>query len=354
MENENRDLGMCLKELQEIFQIREEEFQKREQDYQAKRNQLKQLLGSVASQKEELEKEAKELAGEKERLQAWEEQLAGKEKVLQEQEEQMKQKAEQLQGTEKELLLKHSLELEKVRNEKLKLKRLTENYEFKISLLDDGVAEIPQPDLSEYIPLEEHCSLMEEKEGNIRQLKEERVQLLRKVLELTGQKKQTSQEESVDENQHESEKADKSEDVGERKAFHEEAQMEETLRSEEYAKEELTPDALESYLRHQKKTYSNVEIRHSDQGELVYADGNGLQYRFLFATPGCFDIIAKRTYSSRLKDLLERFEQKYPGITFRYDKKEKAVYVTGSFTMDMQTEELMDKVEELSNCFNRK
>ena len=47
MQNENKDLGICLKELQEIFQIREEEFQKREQNYQEKRSQLGKLLEEV-------------------------------------------------------------------------------------------------------------------------------------------------------------------------------------------------------------------------------------------------------------------------------------------------------------------
>ena len=349
--------------LQEIFQIREEEFQKREQNYQEKRSQLGKLLEEVTGKKQKLDEEKEKQEREHGRLQLWENQLVDREKEQKEQEEKFACKQKQLQEMEKELLLKHSLELEKVRNEEMKLKRLTESYEYKISLLDSGVSEIPEADLSDYIAIEEYRKLLEEKEEKIRKLKEERVQLLRKVLELTGRKNQKAQKRETSEidseepkeiEMEETEMEEAEETEADEREFEETPYFDVSESEEGYTREELTAETLKYYLEHQKRLYRNVEIRHSDQGELVYADGNGLQYRFLFTKPGCFDIIAKRTYSSRLAELLDRFGQKYPGVTFRYDRQEKAVYVSGYFSADLTIEDLMEKVEELSNCFKRK
>lgn len=343
---ETRDPETFLKKLQQISKEREKEFQMREEAYLEKNAQLQKLLKSVTQQKGELEKQRGELERKGREIREMQERMEGREAGLRKAEEELRQRQEQTDRKEQELYMKYNLEIENARNEDMKLKRMVSEYEYKLSLLDNGlmqdIQEIqkgPAADPSEYIPVPDHEAAMEALRAQIKELEADKEALEKQVEGLETErigllKNIMDKGVETDARIRDREEDPSVEKTGERQ-------------------EELTAEVLKNYLIKNEKRFSDVRIHHSDEGEQLHARQGGLQYRFLFSRPATFDIFAFRKNSSRLRKILETCNMKHPGVQFRYDGQEGAAYASGFFTNDIAPYDLMSKVEEIGDCFNQ-
>lgn len=342
-----------LQKIQRIYAEREEEYQKYEESYQRRCSGLQEILQQISEGKAELEKQNKILEKKRRSLFEQEQELERKIKEkedlfleesrkLEEEKEKINTAFEEVKATKEELLLKHNLELETVRNEELKLRRLTSDYEYKISLLDQKNAGIQSIDPEEYIPVSEHNKM-------VQALKDERAEFMKRILELTGRLEQyedlrtsDSEQEMLHENEFE-EAMEKEEDiVSESKKIRTE--------EEDYSFEELTAEVLKTYMEKNEPKYAGLSVLHSEEGEQLHAEYGGVYLRFIFADPCRFDISAKRKENYRLHKILDKMNKQYPGVKFHYE--EGFVYATGYFTSEISPRDLMDRTGDLISCFN--
>lgn len=341
-----------LEKTRAIFAEREKEFQLREQAFEEKEKNLKALLQHITSEKKELEEQREEIKTRQAALEDDREVLHNRSLELEEQERGLKVQQEHFQEWEKDQLMKYNLELEQVRNEEMKLKRLTDDYNYRISLLEPGVAEVlqspvPAVDLDSYISIDEHnhrIRLEEEKVQNfmkerdelkatIKEMQKERRKLLNKIVELRSSQTAETCEPEI--------------------RGREETKETQPAGAVSETEEELTAHVLQSYLKKNRSDFEELEIRHSEDGELLYAKSRGLAYHFLFVEPSTFDISTERKNSSRLRRQLETCNEKFPGVQFRYDEAERRVYATGYFTNQLKAYELMKRVQEIADCFRQ-
>lgn len=340
-----------LEEVNQIYAEREEEFQKREHAYQEKREGLQRLLREVADGRVSLEEKQRDLDAREGRLQAFEKQLKEREGAIAAEEARLAKASEEVAAHEKELVLKNSLELEQARNERLKLKRLKEDYAFKVNSLDAGLQDaLAGPaqgvDLEKYMLRSEHeeqagiqAKEAERLKEEIKSLQEERVVLLKHNLELREEVKQANTQEK--------------ENMAPAAPFgrHGGAQagMEAGPAGGGITEEEITAEVLKNYLDKNGLGYEGVSVRHSDMGDQLHAERGGLKYRFLFGKPGSFDILAQRKESGALKKRLAQMNQEHPEIKFQYQDGEVAA--TGYFPDGIKAYDLMARVNKVSECF---
>lgn len=364
---EIRDPEMFLKKLQQISKEREKEFQMREEAYLEKHAQLQKLLESITQQKGEQEKQREGLERKERDIREMQERMEGWEAGLRKAEAELRQRQEETDKKEQELYMKYNLEIENARNEDMKLKRLVSEYDYKISLLDNGLMQDlqeiqkgPAADPSGYIPVPDHEAAVEALQARIRELEADRTALEKQVEGLEAERiglLKNIMEKGV---KTDSRPVQPVRDPEATDGLPEEAdariQNQETDTSAEKPEErqeELTAEVLKNYLIKNERRFTDVRIHHSDEGEQLHARQGGLQYRFLFSRPATFDIFAFRKNSSRLRKTLEACNMKHPGVQFRYDSQEGAAYASGFFTNDIAPYNLMSKVDEISDCFNQ-
>lgn len=346
MELEKNNPEKILEEIRQVFQKRELEFQKREESYEKRKQQTQKLLEALTEQKKDLENMKSRLEQKSQRLEEQEQQQNERLKEIERREQALNEQTRLLEEKEKDLYVEQNLEIEKVRNEQMKLQRLTDEYEYKISLVDNGIFSDPKEESSSFSisdsnknelleKLNKMSDEITKKDETISTLQVERRNLLQLLMEKNNNDK--TEENCV-----------------QQRAETNNPQEQEEIPEEHIDQEELTAENLKRYLERNRPAFKNLQIRHSDNGEQLHADGNGLKYTFVFTTPASFDLVAYRRKSGRIRELIEKFNQKYPGVQFRYDTNEQAVYASGYFTVEMSPEELMQKVDEIETCFHLK
>lgn len=358
------EVNALVKEMESIYQVREEEYQLREEAFQKRKMEVDFMLQKVEEKNAAAEKERKELEREQQLLEGQKMELTRKEQRIQEQEETLKERKAKLDEQESTLNLKKKLELEKIRNQTMALERVKEEYEHRLTLQDKGIEDVVPTeaiDLSAYMLKTEHEEALEELKKENTELKGERMRLLQKVLELSSGQQPVemppfvSTEEETSGTQYdpsEEEESQRPYETAEKET--EKAAPEpikEVMEQPEEVQEELTADILKRYLERNEPKFQSLKIYHSDQGEQLSATLEGKAIRFLFAEPPSFDICAERKNSSRLRKTLEKYNQEYPGVQFRYEELEGKVYATGYFTNSILVYQLMERVKEIADCF---
>lgn len=360
------EVNALVKEMESIYQVREEEYQLREEAFQKRKMEVDLMLQKVEEKNTAAEKERNELEREQHLLDRQKMELTRKEQEIREQEEALKERKAKLDDQESPLNLKKKLELEKIRNQTMALERVKEEYEHRLTLQDKGIEDVvptETTDLSAYMLKTEHEEALDELKKENVELKGERMRLLQKVLELSsgnGQQPEemhpfVSAEEEMPGIQSASSEMEESQgryEIAEKET--EKAAPEpikEVMEQPEEVQEELTADILKRYLERNEPKFQSLKIYHSDQGEQLSATLEGKAIRFLFAEPPSFDICAERKNSSRLRKTLEKYNQEYPGVQFRYEELEGKVYATGYFTNSILVYQLMERVKEIADCF---
>lgn len=326
-----------LRQAKQIFEEREELYRSREAEFAKKNAELRKELENIAVQKEEMEALRKDLDDFSDELLCKQENLIKGMENMKRRERELVEKECQLDDRERNIILKYNLELERVQNEEMKLHRLMEEYEYKLSLLDNGVMEKAEVFMVPEVPVNRDMSVPAETE------------VIRKGDSEVQDKKpegcETGNENRGEVNGVEERMRHKTYDIPRDKADDE-------LR-DAYTREELTADVLENYLKKNEPHFYDVEIRHTDNGDLLFAKCSSLEYYFTFSEPFSFDITAKRKYDSRLKHALANYNSQYPDVQFTYDKKEKKVYATAYFSRDMSAYNLMQLVKKVNDCFSK-
>lgn len=148
-----------LKQAREIFEERECEFQMREMAFERKNEALKRMLEEAAADRKSLEKKKEDLKAIHERVQVVEKNIKEKEQELSKresmilaEESRLQKKEIELSAKENEISMKYNLSLERTRNEEMKLKRIREDFEYKLSLIDNG-------QIRELIESEKKCEI---------------------------------------------------------------------------------------------------------------------------------------------------------------------------------------------------
>ena len=360
------EVNALVKEMESIYQVREEEYQLREEAFQKRKMEVDLMLQKVEEKNTAAEKERNELEREQHLLDGQKMELARKEQEIREQEEALKERKAKLDDQESTLNLKKKLELEKIRNQTMALERVKEEYEHRLALQDKGIEDVAPTettDLSAYMLKTEHEEALDELKKENAELKGERMRLLQKVLELSNGNVQKPEEMqpfvSVEEETPgiQSASSEREESQGQYETAENmtgkavpESRQEVTGQPEEM-QEELTAEILKRYLERNEPKFESLKIYHSDQGDQLSTILDGKSIRFLFAEPPSFDICAERKNSSRLRKTLEKYNQEYPGVQFRYEEMEGKVYATGYFTNSILVYQLMERVKEIADCF---
>lgn len=306
-----------LKQAREIFEEREREFQMREMAFERKNEALKRMLEEASADRKSLEKKKEDLKAIHERAQAAEKNIKEKEQELNKRESMILAEESRLQKKEKELFekeseisMKYNLSLERVRNEEMKLKRIREDFEYKLSLLDDG-------QIRELIESEKKCEIYDLEDA------------IENDVESGCAEVNYSKVPEVKEEIKASVKGGKAEVV-----------------------EELTAEVLKKYMEKNESAFQDIAIKHSEKGDILCAKSGSLEYVFTFSNPLCFEVAAVRKNDARLRKRLREFNKQYADIQFTYDRNEKKAIAAQYFENTLLPDELMKKVKDVSGYFS--
>lgn len=350
-----------LERLQRIYEEREEQYRISEEQYRRKNAALQEKINEIAASKKEMDEQRHLLQELQESIEKQKQELTDERAAMEEKKAEAERLSKEAQEKERNLLLKYNLKLEEVRTQELKLRRMKEEYEYKLSLMDHGIPmEMENPE--GYIPRHDHEAevsrlkdalsrlqgkleaLQEEletlaEENN--QLRAERTGFMKRITELNSRIKnqtirRTVDAEAIPESDAGTEKESSPEGAG-------------TGDENPDSIEELTAEVLINYLEKNEPEAGNISVRHSDLGEQLHAEWKGLAWHFLFTDPPSFDISAPRKNTARLRKVLERQKELHPEAEFAYE--DGTVYVSGYFDPGMAPYELMERIRELSGCF---
>jgi len=120
--------------------------------------------------------------------------------------------------------------------------------------------------------------------------------------------------------------------------------------SEEISEDEnnLTPDTLLEHLQ-SNQGFSEIECRQEEVGKVVRATRKDLQYRFVFSSPPCFLIFALRKNSRGLRKAFAELGKQYPHIQFTYQEDRAVAQVF--FKESATVQRLMQEVDKISGHF---
>ena len=384
-EPEGSGTKQYLEEMQRIFAVREATYQKRKQEYEQKSQDLQKIQTELGRQYRSLEEQKQELASAQQKLAEQEAVSRKEQEELQREKQDFEQTKKLYEGQQQELLMKSSLELEQLRNERMEAEDLKREYEYKIGQQECG---IPQslPDLSAYVPKPEYEAVKQERDALfqektqfqqtqyeeleqlrdenqnltvrleeqrllLQELEEKRTSLLKQLLASKQESPKVVKEEKVvlASQQPLAPKEEKEEELPEWK----QRPLRVAIQEEpEITREELTATVLQKYLQNNHPEFEQLEIRHSEQGEQLHGEVGKLSYAFLFFEDLIqFDISAKRKGGRELEEKLERLGKKVPGVQFQYSKGDGRVYASGFLTKELTPKQAMKQVFEIADYF---
>lgn len=346
-------MNQIFEEREREFQLREDNFDKKQKALSGKEEMLKKQMEELRIRQSEYDERYEELCVKEKEAEAAAQKLAEEKLRL----EEMKSQAE----SQKEQLLMDTYMLkEELRNETLRTRRIREEYEGRISLLDPDMAELLSAGAGTgdfgMITKEEHDTSIQAFESRIDGMKK-RLEALKSENEVLAQEKQRllkqlfSRGDAGSGGGHET----KAEEPEKEAPMEEHAEPERDPAGRENAgeaSEELTASVLYNYLA-KNEGRAEVEKRHSGSAEQIFMKRNGLDYCFVFASPAYFDIRCKRKKDRYVKTAMEKFNNEQSGVKFAYDEAAGEVVATGYFTQEIAASGLMDSVNSIvKRCFN--
>ena len=342
-----------MERIRKLFAERDEEYAKKESLYKERKDALCRQEAACEAKQEQLKKREEALA-EKEKQYAGREAvlLAGEEKIEKEK-ERLQEEKERQEREKDHAMLQISILKEEARNEKLKAQRLSEEYENRLLLLNEGKVVLEQerePSTDEMLSLKEQSQALQEKNEALEReneaLKEEKERLQKEKGELfrklmmkdMGEKEESGQpqpdtasgplskEELTEENQPVLETGVVSETVG----------------------EDLTAGHL---LDHLQQKGAECELLHAKAGEMVRMDLHGLIVMVTFDDPPSFHIHKKVKQNRRVKQMLEKINIQDMVVKASYHMEEQEVVLTGQFDRQDSPAYLMEKIEETMKAY---
>ena len=342
-----------MERIRKLFAERDEEYAKKESLYQERKDALCRQETACKEKKEELKKREEALA-EKERQYAGREAvlLAGEEKTEKEKES-LKEEKERQEREKDHAMLQISILKEEARNEKLKAQRLSEEYENRLLLLNEGKVVLEQerePSTDEMFSLKEQCQALQEKNEALEReneaLKEEKERLQKEKGELFRKLMMKDMGEKEESGQPQPDKA--AGPLSKEEITEEKQPVLETVVVSEAVGEDLTAGHL---LDHLQLTGAECELLHAKAGEMVRMALHGLIVMVTFEDPPSFHIHKKVKQNRRVKQMLEKINIQGMLVKATYHMEEQEVVLTGQFDRQDSPAYLMEKIEETMKAY---
>lgn len=335
-----------MERIRKLFAERDEEYAKKESLYKERKDALCRQETACEAKQEQLKKREEALA-EKEKQYAGREAvlLAGEEKIEKEKES-LKEEKERQEREKDHAMLQISILKEEARNEKLKAQRLSEEYENRLLLLNEGKIVMEQergPSTDEILSLKEQCQTLKEENESLKEGKErlqkEKGELFRKLMmKDMGEKEESGQPQP-----------DKEAGPLSKEEITEEKQpVLETVVVSETVGEDLTAEHLFDHLQQKG---AECELLHAKAGEMVRMALHGLIVMVTFDDPPSFHIHKKVKQNRRVKQMLEKINIQGMEVKASYHMEEQEVVLTGQFDRQDSPAYLMEKIEETMKAY---
>lgn len=384
--NEMEESGETLSTLEEedifsrvkrIFDEKEVEFRNWERELNQKELQWEAYSASLHQLKDQLEQSRQKMEGkygdlekreaaviEREKQietqqKTMEETLLSRSAILDEKEKKLNQRLADVSKKESEMLLEKRIETENLNNEKLKIKREWKAVEAERAKMGMGICHqesnsenyisrdvvheeyISRAEVSEKVDEYEKCitelqELNEILKKRMEALEQEKAELFRKLI-ATNVSSKNQRELAADEmiSIPVDETSEQSEGINE---------------TTDKADEELTADVLAASLK-KNNMFEKVEILHAKEGVQISAQKGLLHYRFVFNEPPYFDVYIERDVDEKRKKVIDQFRVNHPELEITTENG--MIRITGYFTKDMSTWNLLDNVNRATDCLNQ-
>lgn len=342
-----------MERIRKLFAERDEEYAKKESLYKERKEALCRQETACEAKQEQLKKREEALA-EKEK------QYAGREAVLFAADEKIEKEKERLQEEkerqEKEkdhAMLQISILKEEARNEKLKAQRLSEEYENRLLLLNEGKVVLEQerePSPDEMLSLKEQCQTLQEKNEALERknevLKEEKERLQKEKGELFRKLMMKDMGEKEENRQPQPDK--EAGPLSKEEITEEKQPVLETVVVSETVGEDLTAEHLFDHLQQKG---AECELLHAKAGEMVRMALHGLIVMVTFEDPPSFHIHKKVKQNRRVKQMLEKINIQGMLVKASYHMEEQEVVLTGQFDRQDSPAYLIEKIKETMKAY---
>ena len=339
--------------IRKLFAERDEEYAKKESLYKERKEALCRQETACEAKQEQLKKREEALA-EKEKQYAGREAvlLAGEEKIEKEK-ERLQEEKERQEREKDHAMLQISILKEEARNEKLKAQRLSEEYENRLLLLNEGKVVLEQerePSTDEMLSLKEQSQALQEKNEALEReneaLKEEKERLQKEKGELFRKLMMKDMGEKEESGQPQPDKA--SGPLSKEEITEEKQPVLETVVVSETVGEDLTAEHLFDHLQ---QNGAECELLHAKEGEMVRMALHGLIVMVTFDDPPSFHIHKKVKQNRRVKQMLEKINIQDMVVKASYHMEEQEVVLTGQFDRQDSPAYLMEKIEETMKAY---
>ena len=342
-----------MERIRKLFAERDEEYAKKESLYKERKDALCRQEAACEAKQEQLKKREEALA-EKEKQYAGREAvlLAGEEKIEKEKES-LKEEKERQEREKDHAMLQISILKEEARNEKLKAQRLSEEYENRLLLLNEGKVVLEQergPSADEILSLKEQYQILQEKNEALEKeneaLKEEKERLQKEKGELFRKLMMKDMGEKEESGQPQPDK--EAGPLSKEEITEEKQPVLETIVVSETVGEDLTARHL---LYHLQPKGAECELLHAKGGEMVRMALHGLIVMVTFEDPPSFHIHKKVKQNRRVKQMLEKINIQGMLVKASYHMEEQEVVLTGQFDRQDSPAYLMEKIEEVMKAY---
>lgn len=342
-----------MERIRKLFAERDEEYAKKESLYKERKDALCRQETACEAKQEQLKKR-------EELLEAKEKECAGREAVLlageekiEKEKESLKEEKERQEREKDHAMLQISILKEEARNEKLKAQRLSEEYENRLLLLNEGKIVMEQerkPSTDEMLSLkEQYLALQEKNEALVREneaLKEEKERLQKEKGELFRKLMMKDMGEKEESGQPQPDKA--AGPLSKEEITEEKQPVLETVVVSDTVGEDLTAGHL---LDHLQPKGTECELLHAKGGEMVRMALHGLIVMVTFEDPPSFHIHKKVKQNRRVKQMLEKINIQGMLVKASYHMEEQEVVLTGQFDRQDSPAYLMEKIEETMKAY---
>ena len=345
-----------MERIRKLFAERDEEYAKKESLYKERKEALCRQETACEAKQEQLKKREEALAEKEKQYAGREAVLLATEEKIEKEKESLKEEKESQEKEKDHAMLQISILKEEARNEKLKAQRLSEEYENRLLLLNEGKVVLEQerePSTDEMLSLkEQYLALQEKNEALEREnealkeekerLQKEKGELFRKLM-MAGDNYFPEKSDPVTE--------EKTESRGQEELT-ETAEMEmvvvENKEPDRGSAEDLTAEHLFDHLQQKG---AECELLHAKAGEMVRMALHGLIVMVTFENPPSFHIHKKVKQNRRVKQMLEKINIQGMEVKASYHMGEQEVVLTGQFDRQDSPAYLMEKIEETMKAY---
>lgn len=332
-----------------ILEEREKEYDARESEFKERRSAFILLEEKLASDKKEIDARESALLEKDEMLQKSFADLEARTRAMQEAEEALKQDKAEFETEKSNAYLQVKIEAEELKNERIRVRRQSEQLEYEkgigkigmevIQVKDDVISDeelkknyILRSEVEEdYILRSRHEEEVAELKETNQALLEAKTQLFRKMFgkDEKGESEQLQQSERPE--------PVKEEPKQETQPTAEEEKLPETAR-------DLTAQSLKDALLEQTE-FSAPQIKHADVCDLVEAKRGEATCCFVFDEPPYFDIMWNKKAGRKLLAVIEKMKTTHPDVDVTNENGE--IRATGYFLRSISAPVLLEEVAEI-------